>query len=116
MVTAIAGLETGVITPTERIRDTGVYTKYNQSWKCWYYTEHHTGHGYVNVADAIQKSCNYFFYEVGDRLGIERLAKYARHFGLGEKTGIELPSETSGTLASLENNEEKIKHGTQEIL
>lgn len=109
MVTAIAGLETGVITPTERIRDTGVYTKYNQSWKCWYYTEHHTGHGYVNVADAIQKSCNYFFYEVGDRLGIERLAKYARHFGLGEKTGIELPSETSGTLASLENNEEKNK-------
>lgn len=109
MVTAVAGLETGVITATERIRDTGVYTKYNQSWKCWYYTEHRTGHGYVNVADAIQKSCNYFFYEVGDRLGIERLAKYARHFGLGEKTGIELPSETSGTLASIENSEAKDK-------
>ena len=109
MVTAVAGLETGVITATERIRDTGVYTKYNQSWKCWYYTEHRTGHGYVNVADAIQKSCNYLFYEVGDRLGIERLAKYARHFGLGEKTGIELPSETSGTLASIENSEAKDK-------
>ena len=109
MVTAVAGLETGVITATERIRDTGVYTKYNQSWKCWYYTEHRTGHGYVNVADAIQKSCNYFFYEVGDRLGIERLAKYARHFGLVEKTGIELPSETSGTLASIENSEAKDK-------
>ena len=109
MVTAVAGLETGVITPKERINDTGVYTKYNQSWKCWYYTDYHRGHGYVNVSDAIQKSCNYFFYEVGDRLGIERLSKYARHFGLGEKTGIELPSETEGTLASLENSEEKNK-------
>lgn len=109
MVTSIAGLETGAITPTEKIKDTGVYNKYNESWKCWYYTEYHRGHGYVNVADAIQKSCNYFFYEVGDRMGIETLAKYARHFGLGEKTGVELPSETAGTLASIENSTAKNK-------
>lgn len=107
MVTAVAGLETGAITRTEKIRDTGIYYKYNESWKCWYYTEYHTGHGYINVQDAIQKSCNYFFYEVGDRIGIDTLAKYARHFGLGEKTGVELPSETAGTLASRENSEAK---------
>lgn len=107
MVTAVAGLETGTITSSEKIRDTGVYNKYNQSWKCWYYTDYHRGHGYLNVKEAIQKSCNYFFYEVGDRMGIDVLSKYARHFGLGEKTGVELPSETSGTLASKENSESK---------
>lgn len=107
MVTAVAGLETGAITRTEKIRDTGIYTKYGESWKCWYYTEHRTGHGYVNVSDAIQKSCNYFFYEVGDRMGIDTLTKYARYFGLGQKTGIELQSETSGTLASKENSASK---------
>lgn len=107
MVTAVAGLETGAITRTEKIRDTGIYSKYGESWKCWYYTEHKTGHGYINVSGAIQKSCNYFFYEVGDRMGIDTLAKYARHFGLGEKTGIELQGETSGTLASKENRQSR---------
>ena len=69
---------------------------------CWYYTDYHRGHGYLNVSEAIEKSCNYFFYETGDRMGIDTLAKYALHFGLGKKTGIELPSEVSGTLASRE--------------
>ena len=105
MVTAIAALESGVITANEKIYDTGIYQKYNQSWKCWYYTDYHRGHGYVNVQQAIQKSCNYYFYEVADRMGIEILAKYAKHFGLGEKTGIELQGETAGTLASKENRE-----------
>ena len=67
---------------------------------CWYYTSYHRGHGYLNVAGAIQHSCNYFFYETGDRMGIDNLVKYAKYFGLGSKTGIELPSETAGTLAS----------------
>lgn len=107
MVTAVAGLETGVISRTEKIKDTGVYNKYNETWHCWYYTDYHKGHGYLNVQEAIQKSCNYFFYETGDRMGIETLSKYAKHFGLGEKTGVELPSETAGTLASKENSAAK---------
>lgn len=103
MVTALAGLETGAISTTEKINDTGVYTKYKDYQPvCWYYTSYHKGHGYLNVSGAIQHSCNYFFYEVGNRMGIENLNKYARYFGLGRKTGIELPSETSGTLASPE--------------
>ena len=110
MVTAVAGLESKAITRTEKIKDTGVYNKYNESWKCWIYTDYHRGHGYLNVQEAIQKSCNFFFYEVGDRMGIDTLSRYARHFGLGEKTGVELPSETAGTLASKENSAAKNQH------
>ena len=96
MVTAIAGLETGAITTKEKIRDTGIYRKYNSSWKCW----NSSGHGYLNVSEAIQHSCNYFFYEVGDRIGIDTLSKYSYYLGLGHKTGIELKGEISGVLAS----------------
>lgn len=103
MVTAMAGLESGNITLKEKINDTGIYNLGNGSWKCWYYTDYHRGHGWLNVSDAIKHSCNYFFYETGNRMGIDTLAKYARYFGLGNKTGIELPNETSGNLASKEN-------------
>lgn len=104
MVTAIAGLESGTISRTEKINDTGVYRKYRDYQPvCWYYTSYHRGHGYVNVSQAIEKSCNYYFYETADRMGIETLNKYARYFGLGSRTGIELPSETAGTLASPES-------------
>ena len=102
MVTAIAGLESGNISLTEKINDTGQYIKYGEKRNCWYYTDYHRGHGYLNVIGAIEKSCNYFFYETADRMGIDTLDKYARYFGLGKKTGIELPSEVSGTLASKE--------------
>lgn len=102
MVTAIAGLESGAITSKEKIRDTGVYKKYNSEWECWYYTSYKRGHGYLNATQALQHSCNYFFYETGDRMGIDTLAKYALHFGLGKKTGIELPSEKSGDVESRE--------------
>lgn len=100
MVTGIAGLESGAITSKEKIRDTGIYKKYGEEWKCWYYTDYRRGHGYLNVTQALQHSCNYFFYETGDRMGIETLGKYALHFGLGKKTGIELPSEKAGSLAN----------------
>lgn len=100
MATAIAGLETGAITPKEKINDVGVYRKYNSSWNCWIYTNYHIGHGYLNVSDAMKHSCNYFFYEVGDRVGIDNLAKYSYYLGLGHKTGIELKGEIPGVLAS----------------
>ncbi len=102
MVTAIAGLESGAVTRTEKINDTGIYAKYGETWPCWYYTDYHRGHGYLNISQAIERSCNYFFYETGDRMGIETLAKYAKYFGLGVKTGVELPSETSGAMATPE--------------
>lgn len=105
MITAIAGLESGVINLRSTINDTGVYKKYGISMNCWYYTDYHRGHGPINVSDAIEKSCNYFFYETGDRMGIDKLAEFARYFGLGSKTGIELQGETSGVLANRESKQ-----------
>lgn len=108
MITAIAGLESGAITPTEKINDTGVYPKAHKP-VCWYWSSYHSGHGYLNVSDAIKHSCNYFFYETGYRMGIDTLSKYASYFGLGKKTGIELPSEVSGDLACREKVEKDNK-------
>ena len=103
MVTAMAGLESGVINLNTTINDTGVYTKYRDYQpRCWIYTDYHRGHGYLNVSGAIEKSCNYFFYETSDKMGIDNLVRYAKYFGLGRKTGIELQSETAGALASKE--------------
>ena len=99
MVTAMAGLETGKISNGERINCSGVYP-YAHKPVCWYYTKYRGGHGALNVKEAIEHSCNYFFYEVGNRIGIDTLSSYASYFGLGRKTGIELPSESSGNIAS----------------
>ena len=101
MVTATAALEENKVSQTETVNDRGVYP-YAHNPVCWYYTEYHRGHGNVNIKQALQKSCNYFFYEMGRRLGIDTLDKYAQFYGLGQKTGIELSSETAGTLASKE--------------
>lgn len=106
MVTAIAGLETGAISTTETINDTGVYMHAHNP-VCWLWTSNHRGHGYLNVSEAIKHSCNYFFYEIGNRIGIDNLEKYANYFGLGKKTGIEVPSESSGNIASRSRAEEE---------
>lgn len=95
MVTAIAGLETGVITTTEQINDIGIYHIANYNPRCWIYNSRGYGHGRLNVGGAIKNSCNYFFYEVCNRMGIDNLEKYGKYFKLGQKTGIELPGETS---------------------
>lgn len=105
MVTAIAGLETGKITTTEKINDVGIYRYYSDYQpKCWIYSSYGRGHGYLNVTNAIVHSCNYFFYEVGNRVGIENLAKYTKALGLGKKTGIELLGEEAGYVASPETS------------
>ena len=105
MATAIAGLESGEITSTEIMYDTGIYYYGGSSWRCWYYTDYGRGHGELNVSGAIKHSCNYYFYETAKRMGIDTLVKYARYFGLGSKTGIELMGEESGMLASKENSQ-----------
>lgn len=106
MVTAIAGLETGAINTKTTINDTGVYP-YAHKPVCWIFTEYGRGHGYLNVSQAIKHSCNYFFYEVGNRIGIDVIEKYATYFGLGKKTQVELPSEASGVLASQKRAEDE---------
>lgn len=103
MVTAIAGLETGKITTKEKINDVGIYRYYSDYQpKCWLYNSYGRGHGYLNVTDAIVHSCNYFFYEVGNRVGIQNLEKYSKALGLGKKTGVELLGEEEGYVSSPE--------------
>lgn len=99
MVTAIAALESGAVGINEKVNDTGVYPRAYHP-VCWLWTSSKRGHGYLSMSDAIKHSCNYYFYEMGYRIGIDTLEKYARYLGLGSKTGIELPGETSGTVAS----------------
>lgn len=102
MATGIAGLEEGVINVNTRIVDKGLYTKYpDYKPRCWVYSDYGTTHGSIDVSQALEKSCNYFFYETADIMGIEYLNNYCKKLGLGEKTGVEL-SESSGTLAGPE--------------
>lgn len=103
MLTAIAALESGVTTTSEIITDLGIY-KYYEDYtpKCWIFTDTGRTHGNQNVVQAIENSCNYYFYEVGRRMGIDKLAEYGKKFGLGEYTGIELSGESKGIFASRE--------------
>lgn len=106
MITAIAGLETGVITPTEKINDIGVYKKAHEP-ACWIWNSYGMSHGWLNVTEAITHSCNYFFYEVGYRATIDNIAKYTKYYGLGEKTNVELPMEEKGIVATRDKAKER---------
>lgn len=99
MVTATTSLEEGIIDSYSKVTDRVQFTKINKPWpKCW----SNVSHGSINVSQAIQHSCNYFFYEMGYRLGnghktlvdnekgLAKLKKYANKYGLTEKSGIEL--------------------------
>jgi penicillin-binding protein 2 len=106
--TAIACLSEGIINTEDTIKCEGIFTKYAYAGyapQCWIYSQNHITHGNENVSTAIRDSCNYYFYTVGDLLGIDKLDTYAKGFGLGESTGIELP-ETTGNMTNRANHEE----------
>lgn len=105
MLVGMAGLMNGKITVDEKYYDTGIYP-YGYHPKCWIYTDRHTTHGWINIEGAIKGSCNCYFYEVGRRIGISEIVKYSKLFGLGQKTGIELSGEVSGTIAGADSNSE----------
>jgi len=100
-LTAIAALSTGAIKPNETITCKGIYTFYSDYQpSCWIWSEQHLTHGIETVSKAIVDSCNYFFYEVGRRTGIDAISEYARKFGLCDKTGIEIQGENKGNVSS----------------
>ncbi len=114
-LTAIAGIESGAISPWEKIADEGVYRFYKDYQpKCWIWQENLATHGSINVSKAIEQSCNYFFYETGRRLGIEKIDEFASMFGLGEYTGIELPEETTGYIAGPEAKKKMVPNITEQ--
>ncbi len=106
-LSAIAALQSGVLGVNETIVDEGVYKFYEDYQPaCWIWNEYRATHGAVNVSTALENSCNYFFYEVGRRMGIDTLGEYAAKFGLGVSTGVELNEETAGHMASPEYKKE----------
>lgn len=95
-IMALAGLEQGIIDDNFRVHCSGGAMFYGRYFKCHL----KTGHGTVDVHKAITHSCDVFFYTVGNRLGIDRIAEYAELAGLGEKSGIDLPNEAEGVVPS----------------
>ncbi len=97
---SLAGLEEGAITASETIQDLGEYKKYVSGTEkgpmCGWYKDNHETHGHINVISAINYSCNYFYYELADRLGIEKIKKWADNLGLLDRTNIELTGENIG--------------------
>jgi len=98
IIMATAGMQEG-IAEDMHVNCTGGASFYGRYFKCWVLAEHRT-HGVVDVSKAIYQSCDVFFYTLAERLGIERIAKYATMFGLGQKTGVDLPQEASGVMPS----------------
>jgi penicillin-binding protein 2 len=96
VIMALAGLETGVIDQTSSVYCNGAINLYGRPFRCW----KAGGHGRVALHEAIRQSCNVYFYVLGQRLGIDRIASVATRFGLGEATGIDLHGEVTGLLPS----------------
>jgi len=92
IVTALAGLAEGVIDLNTIFYCPGHYYFGNRIYRCW----KHSGHGQVDILRAITESCDVFFYQVGLRVGVDKLAEYARKLGLGQVSGIEMEHEKSG--------------------
>jgi penicillin-binding protein 2 len=96
MAVGLAGLEEGVITPDFKVFCPGGQSFYGRYFKCW----KKGGHGTVDLRHAIEQSCDVYFYTVGNMLGVDRINKWATLFGLGVKSGIDLPNEVQGLVPS----------------
>ena len=94
MIVALAGLESGAIKPESRSFCAGKMFLGSHAFHCW--KEH--GHGYIDVVEALQHSCDIFFYETAQKLGIEKIAEMSRRFGLGSKVDVGLENEKSGLI------------------
>jgi penicillin-binding protein 2 len=95
---AVGGLDAGVISEQTSFFCAGKANFYGRPFNCW----QRGGHGTLTLTDAIRYSCNVYFYNVGRRMGIDRISEYAAMLGIGEKTGIDLPGEKEGLVPSQE--------------
>ncbi|ACM21820.1 peptidoglycan transpeptidase [Geotalea daltonii FRC-32] len=94
IVTAIAGLEEGLIDEHTAVNCSGSYKFGNSTFKCW----EKKGHGRVDLKKALRQSCDVYFYQLGERLGVDKIAQYARKLGLGQTMGVGLDNEKSGVI------------------
>jgi len=98
IVVALAGLQEGVITPGETFYCNGQYSLGRGKYRCW----KRWGHGKVDLNRALVESCDIYFYNLGMRLGVDRIAHYAHQLGLGQKTGLNLGLERGGLIPTAE--------------
>ncbi len=96
VILAVAGLETGLINESTTVYCSGSITLYGRPFRCT------SSHGAVSLKEALQHSCNIYFYLLGQQMGIDRIAEFSKKFGLGSPTGIDLPNEVSGLVPSSE--------------
>ena len=103
----VAGLKDGAITPGKRVYDPGFFRLSGQKhvFRCW----NKRGHGSVDLKYAIAQSCDTYFYDLAYHMGIDRFSSLMRQFGFGEKTGVDLPSESSGLMPTQEWKEKRHK-------
>ena len=94
VITAMAGLEEGIVDPDMTVLCTGEYAFGDRVFRCW----KKEGHGRVNLTKALAESCDIYFYQLGHKVGVDRLAKYALASGLGNPTGISLEDEAAGLI------------------
>jgi penicillin-binding protein 2 len=105
VVPAVAALEEGVTDRKRKIYCSGSFELADRVFTCW----NENGHGSLSITDAIAHSCNVYFYTLGKDLGIEKFNKYMQKFGLGERTGIDLPEEAIGIIPSAQWKEREVK-------
>jgi penicillin-binding protein 2 len=98
IVVATAGLSDGVVDRSDSVFCGGSTTIYNRRFRCW----KRGGHGWMRIRDAIKESCDVYFYHLGQKLGISRIAEFARRFGLGQQTGIAIAGEKQGLVPDLD--------------
>jgi len=94
IITALAGLEEGLVDAHTGVECPGYYKFGNSTFKCW----DKKGHGHVELKKALRESCDVYFYKLAERLGVNRIAKYAKLFGLGAPLGIGLDNEKGGVI------------------
>lgn len=94
IITAIAGLEEGLIDEHSSVECPGYYKFGNSTFKCW----DKKGHGHVELRKALRESCDVYFYKLAERLGVDRIAAYAKRFGLGSTMGVGLENEKPGVI------------------
>ena len=108
LVTAAAGLESGTIDKNFTIEDKGVLKVGEFSFANWYFTQYGRTEGALDVVKAIKRSNDIFFYTLGNKIGVEKLALFSKKFGLGERLGVDLPSEVSGLVPTEQWKKEAI--------
>lgn len=103
VITALAGLAEGLIDENTTVNCSGEYKLGNATFRCW----NKKGHGQVNLRGALRESCDVYFYKLGERLGVDRIALYAKKFGFGEPLGVGIDNEKSGFIPTTGWKEKK---------